>query len=380
MENFIGINVIGHISGNLGLAVAARNIISCLIKKGVQIRILNIDPGMGRDNFDTSFNQLFVQSLDQLIFPVNLFLFPPTNYTNELMQHFKNKFNVAFSYWELPHLPELLKDNLSQLDAIVAPSSYIYETFGREINNKHIIKGKTPYKFDFSKIERKEKNKCFKVFTSFEPHSDLIRKNPHVAIQCFQKAYAGIENVELTVKINNPYLENTLEINPLVSNLISQCSNDHRIIFDFNTYAHDELMKYFINFDLAVSLHRAEGFGLMPLEMMALGVPVIATNWSGNTDYMNSSNSFLVRHEMIDVNGTLAVYQNHNYKNGTVWADPNLDDAINFMKIAFFNDTSHISDNARNSALNYINEANEIRFVDEIYSIYNIKLMSNSNN
>jgi glycosyltransferase involved in cell wall biosynthesis len=37
--------------------------------------------------------------------------------------------------------------------------------------------------------------------------------------------------------------------------------------------------------DVLLSLHRAEGFGLVLADAMALGVRVIATGWSGNLDF-----------------------------------------------------------------------------------------------
>ena len=46
--------------------------------------------------------------------------------------------------------------------------------------------------------------------------------------------------------------------------------------------------------DCYVSLHRSEGFGLTLAESMALGTPVIATGYSGNTDFTTPHNSYLV--------------------------------------------------------------------------------------
>ena len=46
---------------------------------------------------------------------------------------------------------------------------------------------------------------------------------------------------------------------------------------------------------------RGEGWGLPLQEAMAMGLPTIGTNWGGNTDFMNESNSFL-----IDVDGFLS--------------------------------------------------------------------------
>lgn len=36
-----------------------------------------------------------------------------------------------------------------------------------------------------------------------------------------------------------------------------------------------------------ISLHRSEGFGLVMAEAMLLETPVIATNWSSNTEFMD---------------------------------------------------------------------------------------------
>ena len=46
--------------------------------------------------------------------------------------------------------------------------------------------------------------------------------------------------------------------------------------------------------DCYVSLHHAEGFGYTMAEAMFYGVPVIASGYSGNLEYMTAENSFLV--------------------------------------------------------------------------------------
>jgi glycosyltransferase involved in cell wall biosynthesis len=66
-------------------------------------------------------------------------------------------------------------------------------------------------------------------------------------------------------------------------------------------------------------LHRAEGFGLAPAEMMYLGKPVIATGWSANTDFMNPDNSFPVHFQLQALKQAVGVYPA-----GPLWAEADI--------------------------------------------------------
>lgn len=79
--------------------------------------------------------------------------------------------------------------------------------------------------------------------------------------------------------------------------------------------------------DCYVSLHRSEGFGLTLAESMALGTPVIATGYSGNTDFMTPQNSYLVDFALVRVGADCEIYPAH----GT-WAEPDLDHAAELMR------------------------------------------------
>src|SRR5690606_16420364 len=76
-----------------------------------------------------------------------------------------------------------------------------------------------------------------------------------------------------------------------------------------------------------VSLHRAEGFGLVIAEAMALGRPVLATGYSGNMDFTTAENSLLVRHRLVGLDRA-----DGYYPAGTTWAEPDLDDAARQMR------------------------------------------------
>ena len=72
--------------------------------------------------------------------------------------------------------------------------------------------------------------------------------------------------------------------------------------------------------DIVMSLHRSEGFGLVLAEAMLLGRATIATNWSGNVDFMDATVAGMVPYRLIPAVDPRGVFQ----APGAVWADADI--------------------------------------------------------
>ncbi len=71
--------------------------------------------------------------------------------------------------------------------------------------------------------------------------------------------------------------------------------------------------------DCLVAPSRGEGWGRPHHEAMLMELPVIATNWSGNTEFMNQENSYLIDYELVDVNAVeVELWHYHGHR----WANP----------------------------------------------------------
>ncbi|OYU98574.1 MAG: glycosyl transferase family 1, partial [Verrucomicrobiales bacterium VVV1] len=82
--------------------------------------------------------------------------------------------------------------------------------------------------------------------------------------------------------------------------------------------------------DVCVSRHRSEGFGLAVAECMALGKPVIATDWSATAEFVTADNGCPVRAPLITLT------ENYGpYAKGSTWADPDPAHAAEWMKKLF---------------------------------------------
>lgn len=96
----------------------------------------------------------------------------------------------------------------------------------------------------------------------------------------------------------------------------------------------DEVMSLLSSLDSYVSLHRSEGFGISMAQAMYLKKPVIATGYSGNMEFMNQNNSFLVRYQLAEIQ------ENHGpYTKGQYWAEPDVEHAAELMRSVFDNQT-----------------------------------------
>jgi glycosyltransferase involved in cell wall biosynthesis len=93
-----------------------------------------------------------------------------------------------------------------------------------------------------------------------------------------------------------------------------------------------QVLTLYASCDVLVSLHRAEGLGLALLEGMTLGLPVIATGWSGNMDFMTSENSCPVGFSMVPVHSSTQPAYGRANSGEQIWAEPDLGEAAEWMR------------------------------------------------
>ena len=119
--------------------------------------------------------------------------------------------------------------------------------------------------------------------------------------------------------------------------IIDLAARDNRLHILNETFSRSEVMGLIQTCDAYVSLHRAEGFGRILAESMLLKKPVIATNFSGNTDFCDEKTAFMV-------NGPLIPIKPHEYADweNQFWCDPNIDEAAEQMKLCYENEALRI--------------------------------------
>ena len=129
-------HVIGPVGANLGLGVLARHVVSLLLSQGCPVRILDIDPKLGRGGHDQRFAEHTVASVAELTYPVTFLVSTPISIA-EFFRDRRNRgllsrsdgLNAALLYWEQMVVPDEWARFLAGLNVIEAPSTFTRETF-----------------------------------------------------------------------------------------------------------------------------------------------------------------------------------------------------------------------------------------------------------
>ena len=153
------------------------------------------------------------------------------------------------------------------------------------------------------------------VLCSFSLASSFERKNPLAAIAAHREAFGDRADRVLLMKIGH-----TGHFGPDLQRLREAAGGAANIRFETRTLPLADNHALTACADIVLSLHRSEGFGLVPAEGMLLGRAVVATNWSGNVDFMDSDTAALVSYRLVPAVDPRGVFQ----APGAVWADADI--------------------------------------------------------
>ena len=156
------------------------------------------------------------------------------------------------------------------------------------------------------------------VLTSFSLASSFVRKNPLAAIRAFRLAFGDRSDRLLLLKVG--HAEHYADDLNLLRREIAGASNvrlEMRMLPDADMHALTRAC------DIVLSLHRSEGFGLVPAQAMLLGRPVVATDWSATAEFLDSSCGVPVGYRLVPAQDPRAVFE----APGAVWAEADIDEA-----------------------------------------------------
>lgn len=240
---------------------------------------------------------------------------------------FESGYNIIFPAWELPRYPKVWAPNLDHFDEVWAPTQFVLDSLVGQITVPlfHVRDACQPrITRDLDRAYFGLSDADFVVLFLFDYWSYAARKNPGAVVDVFQQAVALRPNKALRLVMKTSHGSPNSAAATELADALGRLG-DRATVID-RTMTDNEIKNLIKSCDCFVSLHRAEGFGRGPAEAMFLGKPTIATGWSGNMDYMNSSVSYPVDYRLIPVGEGEYVHGK-----GQVWADPDRSQALSAL-------------------------------------------------
>jgi len=233
---------------------------------------------------------------------------------------------VGLWFWELATMPTHFADALRTLEQVWVASEFTAEAVQslqpdipvRVITLPLPLRGQpTPYTRASLGLPEEF---LFVVNCDFNSVPD--RKNPLGAVTAFRRAFPTPGTAHLVVKTVNA------ERSPAHHDRLRRAAEGRcDITLIDEVWPATEVAALHELADCYVSLHRSEGFGLNIADAMEAATPVIATGYSGNMRFCDSSSTYLVPYTLVPVGPG-----QEPYDADAEWAEPNLDIAADMMR------------------------------------------------
>lgn len=240
---------------------------------------------------------------------------------------FKGHTNLAHWAWEVQDFPAQWATSFDWFDEIWVASRFIQEGMARV---SPVPVRAVPYSVTLPSSNKPAPALVgfpqgrFVFLFIFDLASYAARKNPRGVIQAFRRAFRKDDEALLVLKIAHSAAD------PAGLAEMQKAAQDANILITDAVLGREQVGTLLDAADCYVSLHRAEGFGLTMAEAMLRGKPVIATGYSGNLDFMNAANSYLVRYRLTSIGHPYGPYQKD-----FVWAEPDVDHAAELMRYVY---------------------------------------------
>jgi glycosyltransferase involved in cell wall biosynthesis len=229
-------------------------------------------------------------------------------------------YRIGYWAYELPQAPPRWLRAAGLFDEIWTPSRFVADALNGASATVRVM----PHPVELEPLSRAAPPECDGlgrfILAAGDVRSSLSRKNILGAIAIFKRAVpAPTADLFLVIKLVTRG-EDSAGLRA-VRAAVSDRPDIRLITRDFTAGETQALLQR-----CAVLLHphRAEGFGLMLAEALLLNVPVLATGWSGNLEFMAGADDLLIDFALTPVIDPDGAYQAASAR----WAEPNIEDAV----------------------------------------------------
>ena len=345
-------NIIGHFKGIFGLAENSRQIYNAINNYTNKIIAISDESSQHDYSYKNSitFSPNALHNIN--IICKNWNESEKTFYLqNTINNNYIHKINIPLWAFETERILPIVNIYEKYFSKIFTISKYCEQAMIDSGINKHKINVLNIPSIKYNKLVP-TKNEAITYFTNIKNHvlsktnfyvgfifdffSSFYRKNIIDALDVFSNSIAEEKNTYFIIK----YINHTKHLNHynILLDYINTSKYKNKIILVEEIYSSVEINYFYSLFDLYLSLHRCEGSGLTLMTTIYRNIPTVCTNYSGNLDFCNKYNSFLVDYHLTEINSNC---EYRHFKNICKWAQPDLNQAIKYVKEIYINYNIH---------------------------------------
>jgi glycosyltransferase involved in cell wall biosynthesis len=319
--------IVGFHRSMLGLGEDARSLMECLCDIGVIPEMVDVSPSFLSEAGEAELYAPFEAPRPSA--PIVIFCLPPFETMRAIVRLNLSRppgssYWIGYWPWETSRLPDNWMFVFDAVDEIWAPSTFLKGVYANvthkpvQFVSPHVAISEPASSRQFHPLF----GDSFTFLSIFDFNSHIARKNPMGSINAFRAAFPRhIRDVRLILKTING--ESCAED---LSSIVQEIADDDRIIVLDGSIPKPEVCGLIAAADVLLSLHRAEGFGRPLVEAMMLGTAVVATSWSGPSDFLDANTGFPIR-------SSLRPVRPGEYPQATgLWAEPDIDQAASIMR------------------------------------------------
>lgn len=330
----LNVALIGHPTGVFGLGEDIRTMGKALADIGYNVDYYIADEHLGTKTYE-NINAFTIENyVDKYI--CNIFVMPAFDliglFIRSGVRIFTSTHNISLWQWELEHFPKeaLLASHL--IDLPLSISNFSALSISKAMSRKVEVLPLVVDKFSVNENDEGlpiEFDDGFYLYFSFDANSYINRKNPLGAIEAFQRAFRKQQDAHFIIKAMNTHNH--------CSEIWNECKRralvDDRIIIIDKYLEYDKHIEIMRRSTAVISLHRAEGFGRLMAEAIVLEKPIIASNYSGNLDYLNDRNAMLVDGKLVPI-----YKKEYHFNHNTCWFEPDINIAADKIAAVYNGD------------------------------------------
>jgi glycosyltransferase involved in cell wall biosynthesis len=290
---------------SLSYGVCGINFLKCLTEAGINVAIFNIG---GIELTDQRYRECVQTSLnnqadyDPLATSLRLF------HQFSLAEHVGKGKHVGYIIFELESFNKRELHHLRSQDDLIVCSKWARSILDKYGLKSHVVPLGVDIDVFFPTKSSTDKDTVFLNLCKYEQ-----RKGHDILIEAFCNAFEPTDAVKLVMVPFNPFIGE--DGNKEWNSYYKMNKMGHRVTILPRLSTQQEIAQVMNNADCGVFPSRAEGWNLPLLEMMACGKHLIATNYSGHTEFVTKENCHL-----IEVESTESAFDGVFFFNQGNWA------------------------------------------------------------